>query len=312
MEMRKVLIEELEKLMAVNDKICFLDADLAAASGSKKLHTLFPDRAFDVGIAESNMVGIAAGLSARGYIPFISSFAPFVTRRVCDQIAVSVAYAKLNIKILGLDPGISAELNGGTHMSFEDVGVLRSIPNMLIYEPVDAMQLRQALPQLINYYGPTYIRFFRKELPDVFVEKNYKFDLFKADKLCDGKDLSIFVSGLSVADCIEAAKILQTKNISAEVVNVHTIKPLDADTILKSVAKTRAVLTVENHNVIGGLYSAVSELLCKEMPAICENIGIKDKFGQVGKLQELKAAYGLTVNDIVEKAVAVVNKKTAK
>lgn len=312
MEMRKVLIEELEKLMAANDKICFLDADLAAASGSKKLHTLFPDRAFDVGIAESNMVGIAAGLSARGYIPFVSSFAPFVTRRVCDQIAVSVAYAKLNIKILGLDPGISAELNGGTHMSFEDVGVLRSIPNMLIYEPVDAMQLRQALPQLINYYGPTYIRFFRKELPDVFVEKNYKFDLFKADKLCDGKDLSIFVSGLSVADCIEAAKILQTKNISAEVVNVHTIKPLDADTILKSVAKTRAVLTVENHNVIGGLYSAVSELLCKEMPAICENIGIKDKFGQVGKLQELKAAYGLTVNDIVEKAVAVVNKKTAK
>lgn len=309
MEMRKALVEELEKLMRENEKICFLDADLSAAGGTKKLHETFPDRAINIGIAESNMIGVAAGLSASGFIPFTSSFAPFITRRVCDQIAVSVAYAKQNVKIIGLDPGISAELNGGTHMSFEDIGVLRSIPGMVIFEPVDVAQLRLALPQIVKYYGPVYIRLFRKETPDVFTMPDYKFDLFKADKLRSGKDLSIFVSGLSTADCLKAADSLSKENISAELINFHTIKPVDEQAIIESARKTKAVLTVENHNVTGGLFSAVSEVLARNCPTLCASVGVHDRFGQVGKLDALKAAYGMTENDIVSKARELLKKK---
>jgi transketolase len=274
-----------------------------------KLRELFPDRALDVGIAEANMASVAGGMSAYGMIPFITTFTPFASRRICDQVAVSITYAEQNVKIVGTDPGIAAELNGGTHMSFEDVGIYRSMPGIVIFEPVDIHQLKQAMPQIVAHNGTVYIRMFRKETPEVFTDANYKFDLFKADKIRGGKDLSIFVSGLSAADCIEAADILSKDGIEVDLINIHTIKPIDVDAVVSSAKKTGAVLTVENHNVYGGLYSAVCEVLSKECPTKCDCIGIMDKFGQVGKLNQLKEAYGMTVNDIVSKAKALVSGK---
>ena len=195
MEMRAVYAECLAKFMEEDKHVVVLDADLAKASGTRKLYEQFPEQMFDCGVAEQDMASIAAGLSSYGFKPWIESFTPFATRRICDQIAISISYAKQNVKIVGTDPGISAELNGGTHMSMEDIGVVRSIPGVVIFEPVDETQLRAAMPVLNDYYGPVYMRLFRKVTPDVF-SPDYKFDLFKADTLREGKDLSIFVSGM--------------------------------------------------------------------------------------------------------------------
>ena len=204
MEMRAAYAECLAKFMEEDKHVVVLDADLAKASGTRKLYDRFPEQMFDCGVAEQDMASIAAGLASYGFKPWIESFTPFATRRICDQITISISYAKQNVKIVGTDPGISAELNGGTHMSMEDVGVVRSIPGMVIFEPVDAAQLRAAMPVLNAYEGPVYMRLFRKALPDVFGE-GYKFDLFKADLLREGKDLSIFVSGFLTKDALEVA-----------------------------------------------------------------------------------------------------------
>jgi len=209
---------------------------------------------------------------------------------------------------VGLDPGISAELNGGTHMSFEDVGIYRSMPGIVVFEPVDTNQLKQAMQQIVNCPWPVYMRLFRKETPDVF-GTDYKFDLFEASKIQDGKDLSIFVSGLSTADCVIAADILAKEKISVDLINIHTIKPIDKEAVVASAKKTKAVLTVENHNIYGGLYSAVAEVLSQECPTKCACLGIQDRHGQVGKLNELKKVYGLTVEDIVARAKELVKAK---
>ena len=263
MEMRAVYAACLAEMMENDKHVVVLDADLSKASGTLALYKRFPEQMFDCGVAEQNMASIAAGLSSYGFKPWIETFTPFATRRICDQIAISISYAKRNVKIVGTDPGISAELNGGTHMSMEDIGVLRSIPGMVIFEPVDEVQLRAAMPVLNAYDGPVYVRLFRKQLPAVFSE-GYKFDLFKADTIKEGKDVTIFVSGMLTADVVEAAKQLAAEGIDAEVINVHTIKPIDAETVVASARKTGTVLTVENHNVIGGLQSAVLEALAAE------------------------------------------------
>ncbi len=302
MEVRKAFAGTLQSLMEKNEKIVMLDADLAKAGGTFNLRQVFPDRAIDCGIAESNMVSVAAGLSAYGYIPFVSTFAPFLARRAFDQIAVSVVYAGQNVKLIGMDPGIAAELNGGTHMSFEDIAAMRAVSNMVVFEPVDSTQMALALPQIVDYKGPVYIRMFRKETPDVFNKPNYKFDLFKADTIKEGKDISIFVSGLLTADTVAAAEILAKEGIDAEVINIHTIKPIDEQAVLTSAKKTGRVLTVENHNKHGGLFGAVSELLSENLPTRCSYVAIEDKLGVVGKLDELKGYYGLTTQDIVKKA----------
>jgi transketolase len=300
MEMRAVYANCLAELMEKDRHVCVLDADLAKASGTRGLYEKFPEQMFDCGIAEQNMASIAAGLASYGFKPWIESFTPFATRRICDQIAISIAYAKQNVKIVGTDPGISAELNGGTHMSMEDIGVLRSIPGIVIFEPVDAVQLRAAMPVLNDYPGCVYVRLFRKELPDVF-PADYKFDLFKADTLRDGSDLSIFVSGLPTVDVLAAAEQLAGEGISCDVINVHTIKPIDKESVLASARRTGAVLTVENHNVIGGLHSAVLEALAQEKIPVCA-VGVPDRFGEVGKLPYLRQTMGLTVEDIVAAA----------
>ena len=298
MEMRAVYANCLAEMMDRDRHVCVLDADLSKASGTLAMHPKYPKQMFDCGVAEQNMASIAAGLASYGYKPYIESFTPFATRRICDQIAISICYAKSNVKIVGTDPGISAELNGGTHMSVEDIGVLRSIPEIVIFEPVDAVQLKAAMPVINEYNGCVYIRLFRKELPDVFAE-DYKFDLFKADKLRDGKDLSIFVTGFLTKDVLDAAEKLGEEGISCDVINIHTIKPIDKEAVIASAKKTGAVLTVENHNVIGGLHSAVVETLaCEKIPV--SRLGIEDRFGEVGKLPYLRKVMGFSVENIVE------------
>ena len=300
MEMRAVYAECLTKLMENDKRVVVLDADLAKASGTRALYERFPEQMFDCGVAEQDMASIAAGLSSYGFKPWIETFTPFATRRICDQVAISISYAKRNVKVVGTDPGIAAELNGGTHMSVEDIGVLRSIPGMVIFEPVDDVQLRAAMPVLDAYDGPVYVRLFRKQLPTVFGE-GYQFDLFKADVLKEGKDLSIIVSGMLTNDVLEAEKLLAAEGIDAEIINVHTIKPIDAETVVASARKTGTVLTVENHNVIGGLQSAVLEALAAEKIPVTA-VGIQDRFGEVGKLPYLREAMGLTVENIVASA----------
>ncbi len=304
MEMRAVYAEFLARAMSEDRHVCVLDADLSKASGTRDLYERFPNQMFDCGVAEQNMASIAAGLASYGYKPYIESFTPFATRRICDQIAISIAYAGSNVKIVGTDPGISAELNGGTHMSMEDIGVLRSIPGVVIFEPVDEVQLRAALPVIHAYDGCVYIRLFRKTSPVVFGE-DYRFDLFKADTLREGKDVTVFVSGFLTADAMEAAKKLESEGISAEVINVHTIKPIDRETVIASARKTGTVVTVENHNVIGGLHSAVLEALAEEKIPACA-VGVQDRFGEVGKMPYLRSVLGMNVEDIaaaVKKAV---------
>lgn len=308
MEMRQAFALELEKAMNENENIVVLNSDLAKPNGMGNFSEKFPDRAINVGIAEQNMASIAAGMSSYGLIPFICSFTPFVTRRICDQIAVSICYANQNVKIVGTDPGISAEYNGGTHMSFEDIGVLRSIPNMVIFEPVDNAQLINMFPQILEYEGPVYIRMFRKNTPDIF-DDNEKFDLFKSKVIKEGTDVSIFCSGLTTNDVLEADKILQSEDINAEIINIHTIKPIDSEGILRSIRKTGCAVTVENHNVIGGLRSAIAEVSASECPIPIEFIGINDKFGQVGKIPYLKETYHMTCDDIVSAVRKVLKRK---
>ena len=296
MEMRAVYAQCLAELMEQDPKLILLDADLSKACGTFPLRKRFPDRIYDCGVAEQNMISIAAGLASYGFKPWAESFAPFATRRVCDQIAISVCYAKRNVKIVGTDPGIAAELNGGTHMSLEDMGTVRSLPGLVIFEPTDTVQLKAAMPVLHTYEGPVYMRMNRKEFPTVFPE-DYAFDLFKADILREGTDVTVFAAGLMVSEAMKAAEALAKEGICCEVVNVHTIKPIDRETVLASAHKTGRVVTAENHNVIGGLHSAVLEALAHD-PVPAWAVGSKDRFGEVGKLPYLKEALGLNANHI--------------
>jgi len=309
MEMRAVFGTSLEKMMAKDNRIMVIDADLARANGTLGLREKFPERALDVGVAEQNMAGVAAGLASHGFIPFITSFTPFATRRISDIIAISIAYAGRNVKVVGTDPGFVAELNGGTHAGIEDMAVLRSTPTMVIVEPSDALQLEQAIPQIIAHDGPVYLRLHRKEVPQLH-DDSYKFDLFKADVLREGKDVTLIATGaVMLGQTLKAAEILKSENIQAEVVEVHTVKPIDADTLIASVKKTGAVVTAENHNVIGGLRSAVAEVLCEKCPAPMRSIGIQDVFAEVGFLPDLLEKHKMTSADIAEQARQVIKQK---
>ena len=308
MEMRQVLSSELERMMTENENIVVIDADLAKPNGVANLRKKFPERAFDVGIAEQNMASIAAGMSSYGFIPFITTFTPFATRRICDQVAISCAYAKQNVKIIGSDPGISAEFNGGTHMSMEDIGVLRSIPEVVIFEPVDTVQFKAALPALTEYYGVVYIRMFRKVIDDVF-PADYKFELFKASPIQEGNDVTIFTSGIMTQETMIANETLKAEGISAEIINIHTIKPIDREAVVATAKKTGAVVTAEKHNTSGGLKSAVCEVLMEECPVPLRAVGVQDQFGQVGKMNYLKEVYKMRAEDIVKAVKEVLTLK---
>ncbi len=306
--MRDVLVDFLRKTMTTNPKVVVVDADLAKCAGTIALEKEFPDRALNVGIAEANMAGIAAGLSTYGYIPFITSFAPFASRRIADQAMISICYAKQNVKIVGTDPGIAAQLNGGTHMPFEDMAIYRAIPDILLYEPTDAAELNAALPKILDYPKPVYIRMHRKN-PRLLHDSDCKFDLMRAEVLREGIDITFVASGIMVETALDAAAELEKEEISAEVICCPVWKPLDTQTIINSFKKTGCALTLENHNVCGGLGSAVAEAAAENYPVPMYRIGVREKFGEVGKVDYLRKVYNLEVSDVVEHAKKVLDVK---
>lgn len=299
-EMRQVYCDCLLDLAKDNKDIAVIEADLMNCIKTERFKAQYPDRFFNVGIAEANMVGIAAGLSTCGKIPFISSFGPFATRRCYDQIFISVAYSKQNVKIVGTDPGISAEVNGGTHMPFEDMGIMRIIPECVCVEPTDAAMLRSLMPQIAAYKGLVYIRLFRKKTEKVF-EDGENFDLFKARSIKEGKDVTVIASGIMVSRAIEAAEILKSEGIDAGVLNTYTWKPMDKEAVTAAAKRSGAIVVAENHNIYGGLTSAVTEVVCANCPVPVLSVGVNDKFGEVGKMPYLSDVYGLNVSDIVER-----------
>lgn len=307
-ELRQTLANALVEKAKTDDRIVVLEADLMSCHATKVFKTAYPERFVNVGIAEQNMIGIAAGLSAMGKIPFAYSFGPFATRRCYDQIFISVAYAHQNVKIVGSDPGVTAEYNGGTHMPFEDMALMRAIPNMVCFEPTDATMLEKAVGQIIDHEGAVYIRMQRKKPEKVF-DDTLDFKLGKAIRIREGKDVTLIASGIEVARAIEAAEILGQEGIGARVVNIHTWKPIDKDEIIACAKETGAIVTCENHNVINGLGSAVAEVLVQNHPVPMRMVGVKDEFGQVGKNAYLSEVYHLTAQDIVENAKAVLAQK---
>ncbi|WP_195200758.1 transketolase family protein [Faecalispora jeddahensis] len=309
--LRDTYVDLLLEYAQKDDRIVALDADLMAASSVKRFSQQMPGRAIDVGVAEANMIGVAAGLAAMGKIPFTHSFTAFASRRVCDQVTLSVAYAGLNVKMVGSDPGITAELNGGTHMSMEDVSIMRNIPGMTVYEPVDSAQLRAAFPQILAHDGPVYIRLLRR--PAVRIDsENDEFTLGKASLLREGGDVTILATGIMVAEALLAAEELAGQGIDAEVLNVHTVKPFDEETVLRSAMKTGAVVTAENASVIGGLGSAAAECLGENCPVPLRRVGVRDCFGEVGVIDYLKEKFGLTAKEIVRAAHEVTERKNLR
>jgi len=306
--MREVYCDTLIELALVNEDIVALDADLMSSSGMKPFFQRFPDRAFNCGVAEANMIGIAAGLSAMGKIPFAHSFGCFASRRVCDQIMISAAYAQQNVRIVGSDPGVTAAYNGGTHMPFEDMGVLRSIPGITLIEPADNIILQDIVKQLATLKGVYYIRMARKNAVSIY-QKGSNFHIGRGNTLIDGTDVTIFASGIMVYEALKAASILQIDGISVRLVDMFTWKPIDTELVDNCARITGAFVTAENHNIVGGLGSAIAEAAAALRPVPIEMVGIKDRFGQVGTEDFLREEYELTAADIVAAAKRAIERK---
>lgn len=288
--------------------IVVLDADLSKSTKTEVFKKKFPDRFINAGIAEQNMLSTAAGLASCGKIVFASSFAMFAAGRAFEQIRNSIAYPKLNVKIGATHAGISVGEDGATHQCLEDIGIMRTIPNMVIINPADDVEARAAVKAAAEHDGPVYLRFGRLGVPVIF-DENYKFELGKGVMLNDGTDVTLIATGLMVEAALEAEKMLKEKGISARVINIHTIKPIDREIIAKAAKDTGAVVTCEEHNIIGGLGSAVAEVLAEECPVPMERIGVRDQFGKSGVPAQLLKDYGLTAEDIANAAVKVINKK---
>ncbi len=286
-----------------------LDADLAAATKTGVFKKKFPERFFDCGIAEGNMMSVAAGIAASGKTVFASSFAMFAAGRAFEQIRNSIGYPHLNVKIGATHAGISVGEDGATHQCLEDIALMRSIPGMVIINPADAVEARAAVKAALEYNGPMYLRFGRLAVPVFNDPETYKFQLGKGICLKDGSDVTIVATGLMVGMAVDAAKMLEEKGISARVINIHTIKPLDKDIILKAAAETGAIVTAEEHNIIGGLGSAVAEAVCEGNPVPVVRVGVNDSFGHSGKVPPLLQMYGLTAENIVEKAELAISMK---
>jgi len=301
-EMRVVYTQTLIELAEKDANIVVLEADLMKATGTASFKARFPERTFNVGVAEANMAGIAAGLSAAGKIPFAASFACFASRRAYDQFFISGNYARQNVKLVGTDPGIAAAYNGGTHMPFEDTGIIRNIPKIVIAEPSDPISLKAIVKLMAEYKGCTYLRLFRKPAPELYKEDDV-FELGKGKVMQDGKDITLIACGvIMMNEALKAHEILAADGISAAVIDMHTIKPLDCELVLSYARKTKAIITCENHQVMNGLGSAVAECLSENFPIMMKRIGIQDEFGEVGTQDYLKQRFGLTAEKIVESA----------
>ena len=307
-EMRQVFCEILMEEAARDSRIVLLDCDLMSAMGTIPFREAYPARTFDCGIQEANMFGVAAGLSAAGKIPFAHTFGVFSSRRAFDQIFLSCAYAGQNVKIIGSDPGITAELNGGTHMAFEDLGVMRGIPEMTVVEPTDCTMLRDILPQIIERRGCVYMRLVRRCCESVYADGS-TFMIGRANVLRVGCDVTLFAMGYCVAQALMAADFLAAEGISAYVVDLFTLKPLDRAAIVTAAGATGAAVTAENHYIHNGLGSAVAEVLAEEYPVPLVRVGVRDEFGEVGRRDWLASRFGIDVRAIAAAARKVVMQK---
>ncbi len=300
----KALVELGEK----NPNVVVLDADLAAATKTGGFKKAFPDRFFDTGIAESNMMGVAAGLATTGYTVFASSFAMFSAGRAFEQVRNTIGYPHLNVKIGATHAGISVGEDGASHQCCEDIALMRSIPGMVIINPADDIEARAAVLAAAEMDGPVYMRFGRLAVPRIF-DEDYKFEIGKAVTLKEGTDVTIIATGLMVKEAIEAAEALEAEGVSVELINMHTIKPLDKEAVVAAAKKTGCIVTAEEHNVIGGLGDAVCDAVCEEYPVPVVKVGVEDTFGKSGPALDLLPLFGLDAKNIVEKAKIAISKK---
>ena len=300
--------EALAELGAVNENIVVLEADLSKSTKTSDFKKVYPERHFNMGIAEQNMLGVAAGFAAAGKIPFASSFAVFATGRAYDQIRNSIAYPNLNVKIAATHAGLTVGEDGGSHQMLEDIALMRALPNMTVIVPADGIETKQAIKAAAEYEGPVYIRMGRPKVPVLF-DENYTFEIGKGVVLKEGTDVTLVGTGIMVSKAVEAAELLAAEGISAAVVNISTIKPLDAELIVAQAQKTGAIVTCEEHNIYGGLGSAVAEVLVENCPVPMTRVGVADQFGESGLPDELLEKHGLTAANIAAQAKAVIAKK---
>ncbi len=297
------------ELGRTNPKVVGLCADLTGSLKMGAFKKEFPERFFQVGIAEANMIGLASGFATGGFIPFTGTFANFSTGRVYDQIRQSIAYSEKNVKICASHAGLTLGEDGATHQILEDIGMMKMLPNMTVINPCDYNQTKAATLAIADFVGPVYLRFGRPAVP-IFTPENQKFEIGKAWKMVEGADVTIFATGHLVWEAVLAEEILAQKGISAEIINIHTIKPIDAQAIIDSVSKTKCAVSAEEHQIAGGLGESIASILAHNLPSPLEMVGVKDKFGESGKPAELMSKYGLTAESIVAAAEKVIARKT--
>ena len=291
--------EALVELGEEHENVVVLDADVSTATKTEFFAKEFPDRFFDMGIAEADMIGTSAGLSTCGKIPYASTFAIFAAGRAYDQIRNSICYPKLNVKICATHSGVTVGEDGATHQMLEDISLMRTIPNLIVMSTSDDTQTKWAVKEIAKIKGPVYLRLARLKVPVIY-DENQKFEIGKGIQIGDGTDGTIFATGVTVSEALKAKEILKSKGINVRVVDIHTIKPIDKDLIIKSAKETKKLISIEDHNVIGGLGSAISEVLTDEYPVKLTRLGIKDTFGMSGKADELMSYYKINANNIVE------------
>jgi len=307
-DMRDAYCDALIAAGEADDRVVAIDCDLSNSLGTGRFRARFPERAFNLGIMEANACSMAAGLSLTGFVPFVHSFAVFTSRRMTDQIFLSCAYAGLNVKLIGGDAGVSAAVNGGTHMAFEDFGVLRSIVGIRLFEPTDNVMMRALIPRIASEYGVDYIRMPRRSVVKIY-EPSETFVPGEAKRLREGEDVTLIASGVLVSEALLASDLLENEGIHASVLDCFTIQPIDTAQIVERAQQTGRVVTAENHNIIGGLGSAVAELLSERAPVPLERVGIKNSFGEVGPQAYLMDHFGLRAKDICAAAHRVIERK---
>ncbi len=300
--------ETLAELGAENGNVVALDADLSGSTKTGVFAKKFPERFFNMGIAEANMVGTAAGLAAVGKVPFVSTFAIFAVGRAWEQVRQSVAYPKANVKIVATHGGITVGEDGGSHQSVEDIAIMRAVPNMTVIVPADGVETKGAIRAAAAYKGPVYVRLGRNKVPTIF-PADYRFEIGKGCEMAPGSDLTFVTTGLMTAQALAAAEILRKEGIAARVVHLGTVKPLDAEIVLRAARETGAIVTAEEHSVVGGLGGAVAELLAEHFPVPLKRVGVQDRFCTSGKAEELLKYFGLTPEDVVEAAREIRQRK---
>lgn len=306
---REAYGKALAELANLNKNVVVLDADLSKSTKTADFKAVCPERFFNMGIAEGNMMGVAAGLSTCGKIPFVSTFAMFAAGRAFEQIRNSICYPKLNVKVCATHAGLTVGEDGASHQTVEDISLMRSIPNMVVISPADAVETEAAIKAIAEYNGPCYVRLGRAAVNIINDADTYKFEIGKGVVLAEGKDVTIVATGIMVDAALEAKEILAGEGVSAKVINIHTIKPLDSELIVNAAKETGIIVTVEEHSIIGGLGSAVSEVTSEKYPVPVLKVGVKDVFGESGKPDELLKGYGLTAEDIVKKVKEAITLK---